>query len=82
MSEGIELDTEVDILRREGGFVDVEGMSPLVSGHRLIDDWIEIDGAPTDVDRHQGARHEWPARRGRPGRAVAHDGVSLAEGLI
>ena len=38
--KGIELNSEVDILRQEGGFIDVKRMGALVSGHGLIDDRI------------------------------------------
>jgi hypothetical protein len=70
--EGIELNSEVDILRREGGFVDVERMGALVSGHGLVDDGIKVDRAPTDVDGHQSARREGPTQRGGLRRTVGH----------
>ena len=41
----------------------------------MIDDWIEIDGAPTDVDGHQSARHECPpdeAVRGVPSLIIVY----------
>ena len=38
--EGIELNTEVDVLRQKGGLVDVEGMGSLVRHHIAVDDGI------------------------------------------
>jgi len=61
VAKGIELNVEVDILRREGGLVDVEGMGSLVSGHALIDDWVQITRRLANVDGHKGSRGEWPA---------------------
>ena len=72
VAKGIELNGEVDILQREGGLVDVEGMGTLVSGHALVDDGIQIDRRSTDVDGHKGSRGKWPARAGGPQRSVGH----------
>ncbi len=38
--EGIELNAEVDVLRREGGFINVKRMGSFVSGHGLVDDRV------------------------------------------
>ena len=61
MAKGIELNAEVDILRQEGGLVDVEGMGLLVSGHALINDGIQINHHSANVDGHEGSRGERPA---------------------
>ena len=61
MAKGIELNAKVNILRREGGLVDVEGMGSLVSGHALIDDRIQINHRSANVDGHEGSRGERPA---------------------
>ena len=70
MTEGIELNAEVHILRREGDLVDVEGMGMLVSGHALVNDKIQIDRRSTDVDGNEGSRGERPAQAGGPQRSV------------
>ena len=61
MAKGIELIAEVDILQREGGLVDVEGMGSLVSGHALIDDRIQINRRSANVAGHKGSRGKRPA---------------------
>ena len=55
-------------------------MGALVSGHGLIDDRIQVDRASTDVDGHQSAWHEGPARRGGSRRTVGHGVVRLRMG--
>jgi hypothetical protein len=61
VAKGIELNAEVNILRRKAGLVDVEGMGSLVSGHALIDDLVQINRRSANVDGHEGSRGERPA---------------------
>jgi hypothetical protein len=41
--------------------IDVEGMGLLVSGHALIDDWVQINYCLANVDGHKGLRGKRPA---------------------
>ena len=72
VAKGIKLNVKVDMLWREGGLVDVEGMSLLVSGHALIDDEIHINRRSANVDGHESSRGERPAQAGGPWHSICH----------
>ncbi len=72
MAKGVKLNMEVDTLGEEGCLVDVELMGALVRQHGLVDDWIQIDGGPTNVDWHESMRGKRSAWGGGARRMVAH----------
>ena len=61
VAKGIKLNVKVDMLWREGGLVDVEGMGSLVSGHALINDRIQFNRRSANVDGHKDSRGKRPA---------------------
>ncbi len=72
MDKGVELNTEVDTLGGEGCLVDVECMSAFVRQHGLVNDWIQIDGGPADVDWHKSMQGKWSTWGGSAQRMVGH----------
>ncbi len=72
MAKGIKLNMGVNTLGGEPILVDVEHMVALLRQQSLVDDWIQIDGGPTNVDRHESARGKRSAWGGGAWRTVAH----------